>query len=91
MTWAPRPWKLAIMALSGCISTIWAVVATNLKVSYERLLVVVEADRPDDQPTIAAVRCDVTVDQGRRKQFEEESNKVLLHRKPRKKRCLIQY
>ncbi|MGA2479482.1 MAG: OsmC family protein [Spirochaetia bacterium] len=54
--------ELAVMALSGCISTIWAVVATNSKVSYDRLLVVVDADKPDDQPTITAVRCVVTVD-----------------------------
>jgi hypothetical protein len=38
------------------------VAATNSKVSYERLLVVVEADKPDDQPTITATRCVVTVD-----------------------------
>ena len=37
-------------------------VATNSKVSYERLLVVVDADKPDDQPTITAVTCAVTVD-----------------------------
>ena len=58
----PTALELVVMALSGCISTIWAVVATNSKVSYDRLLVVVEADKPDDQPTITAVRCAVTVD-----------------------------
>ena len=58
----PTALELAVMALSGCISTIWAVVATNSKVSYDRLLVVVEADKPDDQPTITAVRGVVTVD-----------------------------
>jgi len=54
--------ELVVMALSGCISTIWAVVATNSKVAYDRLLVAVEADKPDDQPTITAVRCVVTVE-----------------------------
>jgi len=39
-----------------------SVVATNSKVSYNRLLVVVDADKPDDQPTITAVRCVVTAD-----------------------------
>lgn len=58
----PTALELAVMSLSGCISTIWAVVATNSKVAYEKLLVVVEADKPDDQPTITAVRCAVTVD-----------------------------
>ena len=58
----PTALELVVMALSGCISTIWAVVATNSKVTYERLLVVLEADKPDDQPTITAVRGVVTVD-----------------------------
>ena len=58
----PTALELVVMALSGCISTIWAVVATNSKVSYEKLLVEVEVDKPDDQPTITAARALVTVD-----------------------------
>jgi putative redox protein len=58
----PTALELAVMALSGCVSTIWAVVATNSKVTYDRMLVEVEADKPDDQPTITAVRCVVTVE-----------------------------
>ena len=58
----PTALELAVMALSGCVSTIWAVVATNSKVAYDRMLVEVEADKPDDQPTITAVRCVVTVE-----------------------------
>jgi len=58
----PTALELAVMALSGCISTIWAVVATNSKVSYERMLVELEADKPDDQPTITAVRGVVTLE-----------------------------
>jgi uncharacterized OsmC-like protein len=57
----PTALELAVMALSGCISTIWAVVATNSKVSYEKLTVVVDADKPDDKPTITAARAVVTV------------------------------
>ena len=58
----PTALELVVMALSGCISTIWAVVATNSKVSYERLTVQVEVDKPDDQPTVTAARALVTVD-----------------------------
>ncbi|HUI71376.1 MAG TPA: OsmC family protein [Spirochaetia bacterium] len=58
----PTALELAVMALSGCISTIWAIVATNSQVSYERLVVEVEADKPDEQPTITAARAVVTVD-----------------------------
>jgi len=57
----PTALELAVMALSGCISTIWAIVATNSKVYYDKLTVVVEADKPDDQPTITAARALVTV------------------------------
>jgi putative redox protein len=70
----PTALELAVMALSGCISTIWAVVATNSKVSYERLVVVVDADKPDDQPTITAARCVVTVDS---KESREKLQRVL--------------
>jgi putative redox protein len=70
----PTALELAVMALSGCISTIWAVVATNSKVSYERLTVVVDADKPDDQPTITAARCVVTVDS---KESREKLQRVL--------------
>jgi uncharacterized OsmC-like protein len=70
----PTALELAVMALSGCISTIWAVVATNSKVSYERLAVVVDADKPDDQPTITAARCVVTVDS---KESREKLQRVL--------------
>jgi len=58
----PTALELAVMALSGCVSTIWAVVARNSNVSYERLTVQVEADKPDDQPTITAARALVTVE-----------------------------
>jgi putative redox protein len=58
----PTALELAVMALSGCISTIWAVVATNSKVCYGRLVVQVEADKPDDQPTITAARAVVTME-----------------------------
>jgi len=53
---APTALELAVMALSGCISTIWAVVAKNSGVTYHKCTVEVEADKPDDQPTIVAAR-----------------------------------
>ena len=58
----PTALELAAMALSGCISTIWAVVAKNSGVSYQRLTVELEADKPDDEPTITATRAVVTVE-----------------------------
>lgn len=53
---APTALELAVMSLSGCISTIWAVVAKNSEVSYRKFTVEVEADKPDSEPTITAAR-----------------------------------
>ena len=57
----PTALELAVMALSGCISTIWAVVAKNSNASCQSLTVELEADKADDQPTITAARALVTV------------------------------
>jgi putative redox protein len=52
----PTALELAGMALSGCIATIWAVVAANSGVGYDKLEVELEADKPDDAPTFTAAR-----------------------------------
>jgi putative redox protein len=57
----PTALELAVMGLSGCISTIWAVVAGKARVSYHSVRVELEADKPDDAPTITAVRAKVYV------------------------------
>jgi len=46
--------EMAGMALAGCISTIWAVVANNSKCSYRKMIVELELDKPDE--AIAAYR-----------------------------------
>jgi len=53
---APTALELAVMSLSGCISTIWAVVAKNSGVSYRKFTVEVDADKPDTESTITAAR-----------------------------------
>ncbi len=58
----PTALELSLMALSGCISTIWAVVAKNSGITYRKILVEVEADKPDDQPTFTAARAAVSID-----------------------------
>ena len=59
---APTALELAVMSLSGCISTIWAVVAKNSGVSYRKFTVEVDADKPDSEPTITAVRAVVHIE-----------------------------
>jgi putative redox protein len=54
--------ELAAMALAGCVSTIWAVVAKNSKVSYRKMIVELDIDKPDSAPTFSGGSMKVTVD-----------------------------
>ncbi len=58
----PTALELAAMALAGCISTIWAVVAHNSNVSYRKLVVELELEQPDGAPTFTSSRAFVKVD-----------------------------
>jgi len=58
----PTALELAVMALSGCISTIFAIVAKNSKVTYHKFVCEVEADKPDDAPTIVSAKAKVYVE-----------------------------
>lgn len=53
--------ELALMGLSGCISTIYAVVAQKMRLSFTSLEVVCEAEKPDDAPTITKVNTVVNI------------------------------
>ncbi len=54
--------ELAVMSLSGCVSTIWAVVAKNSNVKYHKIVVEIDAEKPDDAPTITAVTGTVLIE-----------------------------
>ena len=54
--------ELAGMALAGCISTIWAVVATNSGVSYRKIIVEVDLEKGDKDPTFTGGSGVVKVD-----------------------------
>jgi uncharacterized OsmC-like protein len=58
----PTALELSAMALAGCISTIWAVVAKNSNVSYRKMIVELETDKPDNAPTFTGSRAVVKVD-----------------------------
>ena len=58
----PTALELAAMALAGCVSTIWAVVANNSKCSYRKMVVELEIDKPDDAPTFTKGTAVVKVD-----------------------------
>ena len=58
----PSALELAVMALSGCISTIFAIIAKNSGLTYHKFVCEVEADKPDNAPTITAARAHVYVE-----------------------------
>lgn len=57
----PTALELAVMGLSGCISTIFAVVASKMRLPIDSLVVELEADHPEGAPTITKVRADVKI------------------------------
>lgn len=57
----PTALELAVMALAGCISTIWAIVAKNSKVSYSKIIVELTAEKPDNEPTITEAKAVVSI------------------------------
>jgi uncharacterized OsmC-like protein len=58
----PTALELAVMALAGCVTTIWAIVAKNSNVSYHKITVELDADKPDSEPTITSVKAVVKVE-----------------------------
>ena len=53
--------EYAVMALAGCITTIFSVVARNSKVDISDLEAIVEAEKPDNALTITEVRMNIKV------------------------------
>lgn len=57
----PTALELIVMALAGCISTIWAIVAKNSKVSYSKIIVEIDAEKPDNEPTVTSAKAVVSI------------------------------
>ncbi len=58
----PTALELAAMALAGCVSTIWAVVAKNSGVSYRKVIVDIDLEKGDKDPTFTGTSGTVKVD-----------------------------
>jgi len=48
--------ELSVLALAGCITTIFALVARRRRLTYTAMSIGLEAERPEGAPTITAVR-----------------------------------
>lgn len=57
----PTALEFLMMSLSGCIGTIFALIAKKMRLTIEKLVVELEADKGPDDPTITAVRAKVLV------------------------------
>jgi len=66
--------ELCVMALSGCIGTIFTVVAKKMRVEYTDLEVELDAEKPDDASTVTAVKAEVRV---KTDASEEKVGKIL--------------
>ncbi|NBC30315.1 MAG: hypothetical protein GVY29_10035 [Spirochaetes bacterium] len=66
----PTALELAAMALAGCVSTIWAVVAKNSGVSYRKVIVEIDLDKGDKDATFTSSSGTVKVDS------EEDEDKL---------------
>ena len=54
MDTAPTALELAVMALAGCITTIFAMVAKGKGLSFEGMEVIVDAEKPKGERTITS-------------------------------------
>ena len=70
----PTALELAAMALAGCVSTIWAVVAKNSKCSYRKMIVDLDMDKPDNAPTFTGGSINVRIDSD---ESEEKLKRIL--------------
>jgi uncharacterized OsmC-like protein len=57
----PTALELAIMALAGCATTIFKIIATKRKFSYESLKIELNAEKPKDASTVTDVKGHVEI------------------------------
>jgi len=70
----PTALELTLMGLSGCISTIFSVIATNSKVDFNDLRVDVNDESPENVPTFSSIKIEVRV---KSEQNEKKLQKIL--------------
>ncbi len=51
----PTALELCVMGFSGCVGTIFAMVAEKMRLSYEKMEVEVDAQQKNDAPTISDI------------------------------------
>ncbi|HNW69428.1 MAG TPA: OsmC family protein [Bacteroidales bacterium] len=57
----PTALELCVMSFSGCVGTIFAMVAEKMRISFNKLDVTVSAEQKNDAPTITNVHFILTI------------------------------
>ena len=57
----PTALELAVMALAGCATTIFKIIATKRKLNYETLKIELNAEKPKDASTVTEVKGHVEI------------------------------
>ncbi len=57
----PTALELCVMSFSGCIGTIFSLVAKKMRLEFDKMQVDVEAEKKDNAPTITDINCIVTI------------------------------
>ncbi|MBN1330977.1 MAG: OsmC family protein [Candidatus Heimdallarchaeota archaeon] len=58
---APTALEFAVMSLSGCIGTIFSLVAKKMRLSFMGLTVILDAEKGPEDPTVTSVNAMVKV------------------------------
>lgn len=66
----PTALEMCVMSFSGCVGTIFAMVAQKMRIEFERMEVEVNAEQKNDAPTISDIHFVMTI------QTSEEKSKI---------------
>ena len=61
----PTALEMCVMSFSGCVGTIFAMVAQKMRIEFERMEVEVNAEQKNDAPTISDIHFVMTIQIGR--------------------------
>ncbi|RLG76888.1 MAG: OsmC family peroxiredoxin [Thermoprotei archaeon] len=78
----PTALELVVMGLAGCITTIFSIVAKKTKLEYSYAEVYVEAEKPDDAPTLTQARMKVKVGTNASRKDVEKTLRLTLQNCP---------
>ena len=57
----PTAIELCVMGFSGCVGTIFAVVAEKMRLTFSAMEIVANAEQPDGAPTITSIHFVMTI------------------------------